>query len=76
MVVLAWACICFWIVNIGDQIHYGQQKKQNVGDLIDETLELFEVCFMLFAHHYPYHQSANECSTHCNSQGCTNKRWV
>jgi len=30
-------------VHTGDQIHYGQQKKQNVGDLIDETLELFEV---------------------------------
>jgi len=30
-------------VNIGDQIDYGQQKRMNVGDLIDETLELFEI---------------------------------
>lgn len=30
-------------VNIGDQIDYGQQKRGNVGDLIDETLELFEI---------------------------------
>jgi len=30
-------------VNTGDQMDYGQQKKQNIGDLIDETLELFEV---------------------------------
>jgi len=30
-------------VNLGDGIHYGQQKRMNVGDLIDETLELFEV---------------------------------
>lgn len=29
--------------NIGDSIDYGQQKKLNVGDLIQETLELFEV---------------------------------
>jgi len=30
-------------VNLGDGIDYGQQKKTNVGDLIDETLELFEL---------------------------------
>jgi len=30
-------------VNIGDGIDYAQQKKTNVGDLIDETLELFEL---------------------------------
>jgi hypothetical protein len=29
-------------INIGDQIDYSQQKRCNVGDLIDETLELFE----------------------------------
>jgi hypothetical protein len=30
-------------VNIGDRIDYSQQKRANVGDLIDETLELLEV---------------------------------
>jgi len=30
-------------VNIGDKIDYSQQKKRNLGDLIDETLELFEL---------------------------------
>jgi len=30
-------------LNLGDGIDYSQQKKMNVGDLIDETLELFEV---------------------------------
>lgn len=29
-------------INIGDQIDYSQQKRANVGDLIDETLELLE----------------------------------
>ena len=29
-------------VNCGDGIDYSQQKRQNVGDLIQETLELFE----------------------------------
>ena len=29
-------------VNIGDKIDYSQQKRGNMGDLIDETLELFE----------------------------------
>jgi hypothetical protein len=30
-------------LNIGDKIDYAQQKRGNVGDLIDETLELFEI---------------------------------
>lgn len=30
-------------VNLGDQIEYSQQKRTNIGDLIDETLELFEL---------------------------------
>jgi len=29
-------------VNLGDQIEYGQRKRENIGDLIHETLELFE----------------------------------
>ena len=29
-------------VNIGDQIDYSQRKDANVGDLIQETLELLE----------------------------------
>ena len=29
-------------VNIGDKSDYGQKKKQNIGELIQETLELFE----------------------------------
>jgi len=29
-------------VNLGDGIDYGQQKRTNVGELIDETLELLE----------------------------------
>lgn len=29
-------------VNTGDHIDYSQQKRANIGDLIDETLELFE----------------------------------
>ncbi|KAI5610794.1 parkin coregulatedprotein, partial [Silurus asotus] len=29
-------------VNSGDGIDYGQQKRENVGDLIQETLEVFE----------------------------------
>jgi len=28
--------------NLGDKIDYGQRKKANVGDLVQETLELFE----------------------------------
>eukprot|EP01083_Nonionella_stella_P108925 317115_1 len=30
-------------VNRGDKIDYGQQKRINLGDLIEETLELFEL---------------------------------
>jgi len=30
-------------VNLGDRIDYSQQKRANVGDLIDETLEAFEL---------------------------------
>ncbi|XP_065649750.1 parkin coregulated gene protein homolog isoform X2 [Hydra vulgaris] len=29
-------------VNTGDEIDYSQQKRENIGDLINETLELFE----------------------------------
>eukprot|EP00811_Abedinium_folium_P010227 NODE_19460_length_842_cov_5.883916.p1 GENE.NODE_19460_length_842_cov_5.883916~~NODE_19460_length_842_cov_5.883916.p1 ORF type:complete len:146 (-),score=42.54 NODE_19460_length_842_cov_5.883916:290-727(-) len=29
--------------NIGDAIDYGQRKRLNLGELIDETLEIFEV---------------------------------
>jgi len=29
--------------NIGDAIDYGQQKKSNIADLIEDTLELFEI---------------------------------
>merc|ERR1712066_707929 len=29
--------------NIGDKIQYGQRKRMNIGDLITETLEIFEV---------------------------------
>jgi hypothetical protein len=29
-------------VNIGDAIDYSQRKQLNIGDLIDETLEVFE----------------------------------
>ena len=30
------------IVNIGDKIDYAQKLNKNLGDLIQETLELFE----------------------------------
>lgn len=29
-------------INIGDSIYYGQKENNNIGDLIMETLELFE----------------------------------
>ena len=29
-------------INCGDDIDYSQQKRENIGDLINETLELFE----------------------------------
>jgi len=28
--------------NLGDKIDYGQRKKANIADLVQETLELFE----------------------------------
>lgn len=28
--------------NLGDGIEYGQQRRENIGDLINETLEAFE----------------------------------
>ena len=33
---------CSLTVNSGDGIDYSQQKRENVGDLIQETLEAFE----------------------------------
>lgn len=32
----------FSSVNTGDGIDYSQHKRQNIGDLIQETLEMFE----------------------------------
>lgn len=29
-------------LNLGDGIDYGQQRRENVGDLVQETLEAFE----------------------------------
>jgi len=29
-------------VNLGDKIDYGQRKKSNIADLVQETLEVFE----------------------------------
>jgi hypothetical protein len=29
--------------NLGDQIDYAQRKKKNLGDLIQETLEIMEI---------------------------------
>ena len=34
--------ICVLSVNSGDGIDYSQQKRENIGDLIQETLEAFE----------------------------------
>lgn len=31
-----------FVVNSGDGIDYSQQKRENIGDLIQETLEAFE----------------------------------
>ncbi|CAF1471509.1 unnamed protein product, partial [Rotaria sordida] len=31
-----------WNSNLGDGIEYGQQRRENIGDLINETLEAFE----------------------------------
>jgi hypothetical protein len=30
-------------LNLGDKIDYSQRKRQNLGDLIEETLEIFEI---------------------------------
>ncbi len=30
------------LVNIGDKIDYSQRKNENISDLIQETLEVFE----------------------------------
>ncbi len=30
-------------MNLGDGIYYSQQKRENIGDLIQETLEKFEL---------------------------------
>lgn len=38
-------CLCLCLlstVNSGDGIDYSQQKRENIGDLIQETLEMFE----------------------------------
>ena len=32
----------FVTVNVGDDIDYSQQKRENIGDLIEETLQLLE----------------------------------
>ena len=32
-----------FLVNLGDGIYYSQQKRENIGDLIQETLEKFEL---------------------------------
>jgi hypothetical protein len=32
----------FILGNLGDGIDYSQQKRENIGDLINETLEVFE----------------------------------
>ena len=29
--------------NLGDHIDYGQQRRENIGDLVDETLEYMEI---------------------------------
>jgi len=30
-------------MNLGDKIDYSQRKRMNLGDLIEETLEIFEI---------------------------------
>jgi len=49
--------------NIGDAIDYGQRKKENLGDLINQTLELLEVhggedAFINIKYLVPLYQSA------------------
>ena len=36
--------MCCFQVNIGDDIYYGQRKRVNLGELINETLEAMERC--------------------------------
>ncbi len=39
----SWLCFIFFFqANLGDGIEYGQQRRENIGDLINETLEAFE----------------------------------
>lgn len=38
-ILTVWCCL----VNLGDSIYYSQQKRDNIGDLIQETLEKFEL---------------------------------
>lgn len=33
---------CMFAVNCGDRIDYGQKNNMNLGDLIDETLQVLE----------------------------------
>jgi hypothetical protein len=40
--VLNGLCVILCAVNLGDEIEYGQYKRENIGDLIQETLELME----------------------------------
>jgi len=49
--------------NLGDMIEYGQRKKQNIGDLIQETLEVLELnggpeAFINIQYMIPTYQSA------------------
>ncbi|KAH0793562.1 parkin coregulated protein [Histomonas meleagridis] len=49
--------------NLGDQIEYGQRKRQNIGDLINETLEVLELnggpeAFINIQYMIPTYQSA------------------
>ena len=32
-----------FVVNLGDGIEYGQMKQENLGDLIENTLQVFEM---------------------------------
>lgn len=36
------SCVLSSSVNTGDGIDYSQHKRENIGDLIQETLEMFE----------------------------------
>ena len=43
MVIIYYISFIIHIVNLGDGIYYSQQKRENIGDLIQETLEKFEL---------------------------------